>query len=80
MRPEVLAVFREEAERVSARLDALAGRWALTDWERFVQRTCRWRFGIYDPTMAVQAVFVARLVGLRRQVAEVAHPPAGMVL
>jgi hypothetical protein len=49
------------AELFEARLDAIAGPWSLTDTERRIQQACRQRYGIYNPTNAHQACFIARL-------------------
>lgn len=55
------------AELCETRLDAIAGIWALTDWERFVHQACRARFGSYEPTIAKQAVFIGELNRQRRR-------------
>lgn len=56
------------AEWVTDRLDERAGPHALTDVERWVQRCCRHRFGIFSPTDRRQTAFIDRLNHLAAQV------------
>lgn len=59
---EQLGRERALAERTSERLDERAEFRRLSEWERFVQTSCRDRFGIYEPTAQAQAVYISLLI------------------
>lgn len=75
------ALQTDDATRVAvllmAWLDERAGPRGLTDWERFVQVSCRTRFGSYEPGHADQARWIDHLINrrLRHQIDRSADEP-----
>lgn len=53
------------ARELTEELDERAGPWRLTDWERFVQESCRARFGMYQPNENAQGAYIRELLWLR---------------